>query len=267
MNTNNIPTETPFPLEENNPTFRSLFRTLFYSNVKMKMKLWEDATFIMADVPLNHDEARRILPWSLWLTKPYKATFFIAGYPRTAFTGAYNESAILFHVRGLFGQGVHCPWMLVNDDTATIYGRELLGYPKKMAEIPFNDDGKKIKASVTRRGTTVFSMEGERISKVADPEPISQVKVFNIGGMGQFFAYNPIWMFKYKEIIHESYTAKITLNIQDSVYDPVLRLIGNYANPIEGRIAKLDILGFKMLWFAGISGLRVFKNSFNLRFR
>jgi len=267
MNTNNIPTEVPFPLKEKNPTFRSLFRTLLYSNLKLKMKLWENATFMMADIPLNRTETRRILPWSLWLTKPYKATFFVAQYTKTAFTGAYNESAILFHVSTPFGKGVHCPWMLVDDDTALIYGRELLGYPKKMAVIPFEDDGKKIKASLTRRNTTVVSMEAERLSKETNPEPIAEVKNFNIGGMGQFFAYNLVWMFKYKETIHESYMAKVTLKIQDSVYDPILSLIGNYNNPIEGRIAKLDILGFKMLWFAGISGLRVFKNLFNLRFR
>jgi acetoacetate decarboxylase len=266
MNTNNIPTEVPFPLNEKNPKFRDLFRALSYS-ARLKMKLWENATFVMADVPLNHDEARRILPWSLWLMKPYKATVFIAQYPKTGFTGAYNESAILFHVRTPFGKGVHIPWMLVDDITALIYGRELLAYPKKTGDIPFKDDGKKITASLTRRNITVVSMEGERIARESNPAPITGVKTFNIGGMGQFFAYNPIWMFKYKEVIHESYTAKVTLNIQDSVYDPISRLIGDFTNPLEGRIAKLDILGFRMLWFTGISGLRVFKNSFNLRFR
>ena len=85
--------------------------------------------------------------------------------------------------------------------------------------------------------------------------------------MGQVFAVHPVWMFKYKEVIHESYTAKITLNIKDSDYDPILRFIGDYRNPVKGRIARMDILGFRTLWPAGISGPVVFKNSFNLKFR
>ena len=184
MKKNKIPVEIPFPLKEKKPSFRTLFHTLFYSNIGLKMKIWENATVVTADIPLNQKETKRILPLFMWPVKPCKITFFMAQYASTAFTGAYNESAILFHVRTPFGKGVHVPWMVVNDDTALIYGRELLGYPKKSADIPFDDDGKKIKTSITRRGIKIASAEAERIAIEANPSPITAIKTFNIGGDG-----------------------------------------------------------------------------------
>ena len=138
--------EVPFPLSEKEHSVRRQLQILS-KLTRLKIKLWEDTTFILADVPLNPEETKKILPLFMCLDKPHRATFFIARYARTAFTGTYNEAALLVHVRTPLGKGVYCPWMIVDDDTALIYGRELLGYPKKMADIPFDDDGKKITAS------------------------------------------------------------------------------------------------------------------------
>jgi acetoacetate decarboxylase len=171
------------------------------------------------------------------------------------------------HVRTPLGKGVYCPWMIVNDDTALIYGRELLGYPKKMAEIPFEDDGKEITASLTRRGVEVISVSAERIKKEENPAPVLQMKTFNVGGMWQSFAYNPIWLFKPREAIHESYNAKATLDIRPSDYDPIKDLIADYINPMEARIVKTDIFGTRTMWPVGFTGVRVFGNTFNLKFR
>jgi len=258
--------EVPFPLKEKEHSFRKQFRMML-AVTGLKVKLWEDTTFVLADVPLNPEETKKILPLLMRLDKPYRATFFIVKYARTAFTGTYNEAALLVHVRTPLGKGVYCPWMIVNDDTALIYGRELLGYPKKMAEIPFEDNGKTINASLTRRGVEVISIQAERIRKETKPEPVLQMKTFNIGGMWQSFAYNPIWLFKPREAIHESYTAKATMDIRPSDYDPIRPLIAGYKNPLNARIVKTDIFGTRMMWPVGISGVGVFSNTFNLRFR
>jgi acetoacetate decarboxylase len=258
--------EVPFPLGEKEHSVRKQFKLMLALN-GLKVKLWEDTTFILIDVPLNPDETKKILPLFMCPDKPYRATFFIAKYPRTAFTGAYNEAALLVHVCTPLGKGVYCPWMIVNDDTAMIYGRELLGYPKKMADIPFDDDGKKITASLTRRGVKVISVSAERVKKEDNPGPVLQIKTFNIGGMLQSYFVNPIWMFKPREIIHESYTAKATLDIMHSDYDPIRDLIAGYSHPMDARIAKTDILGSRMIFPVGLTGWRTFVNTFNLRFR
>lgn len=260
------PSIVPFPLEENRHSLRSLFMTMI-SLTRLKIKIWENATFVLIDLPLNYTEAKKILPMFMFLSKPYRATFFIAKYAKTAFTGTYNEAALLLHICTPLGKGVHCPWMIVNDDTALIYGRELLGYPKKMADIPFDDDGKKISASLSRRGAKVINVQAERINKEVNPTPVLQIKTFNFSGMWQSFAYNPIWLFKPREIIHESYTAKASLDIADSLYDPIKRLIADYKNPMDARIARTDIFGAPILMPVGFTGVKTFANTFNLRFR
>ncbi|MBN1364200.1 MAG: acetoacetate decarboxylase family protein [Syntrophaceae bacterium] len=258
--------EVPFGLKEKKHGFWKQFGVLL-KVAGLKVNLWEDTTFVLIDVPLNPEETKKILPLFMFLDKPYRATFFIVKYARTAFTGSYNEAALLVHVRTPLGKGVFCPWMIVNDDTAMIYGRELLGYPKKMADIPFTDLGKSITAGLTRRGINVISVQAERIKEEDNPAPVLQTKTFNFGGMGQFFSFNPIWMFKPRERIHESYSAKAVLNIKHSDYDPIKDLIADYKNPLDARIAKTDIFGSRMLWLVGFTGVRVFGNTFNLRFR
>jgi acetoacetate decarboxylase len=258
--------EVPFPINEKEHGFWKQFKVML-AVTRLKVKLWEDTTFILVDVPLNPEESNKILPLLMCLDRPHRATFFIAKYGRTAFTGTYNEAALLVHVCTPLGKGVYCPWMIVNDDTALIYGRELLGYPKKMAEIPFDDDGKIINASLTRRGIEVISVSAERVKKEDNPGPVLEMKTFNFGGMWQSFAYNPIWLFKPREVIHESYTAQALLDIRQSDYDPIRDLIADYKNPLDARIVKTDILGSRMIWPVGITGVRVFGNTFNLRFR
>ncbi len=266
MKTNNVPRVVPFPLEEKNPSFQQAFHSLNHVR-KLNVDLWKDAVFVMGDIPVDPEEARKILPLFMKLDKPYKATFFFCKYPNNAFSGPYNETALLLHVRTPFGKGIHCPWMLLDDDTALIYGRELLGYPKKTADISFEDDGKKVRASATRRNIAVFEVEAERISQEKKPMPLMARRTFNIGGLGQFLCFNPIWMFSPTERIHESYSAKAILKVRNSDYDPISRLIADYSNPIDVRVAKLDLTGSRMLWPVGVSGLRVWKNSFNLRYR
>jgi acetoacetate decarboxylase len=195
---------------------------------------------------------RDILPLGMRPSDPPMATFFIVNYTKTNFTVPYHEAAILIHVRTPLGIGVHCPWMVVDDDTALIYGRELLGYPKKMADFTFKEHDGKIQASVRRRGVEVLKMEGDRREVQNPAPPVMGRRTFNVSGMGQYFLFNPIWMLKPREVIREYHTSHVHVTLKDSEYDPVSRLVSDYTE--HGRIAAIDILGSKYMlpvWFAG----------------
>lgn len=230
-----------------------------------KVKLWTGARFVLADVPLEQKEARRILPLGMALTDPPTATLFIANYPETAFTVAYKEAAVLIHVKTILGRGLHCCWMVVDDDTALILGRELLGYPKKMADIRFDEDQQGVQASVTRRGEHVMTMGALRGLKQSEPLPIFDIKTFNAGGPGQFYLIHPIWLFRPKEIIHESYSADVSVLFGDSAFDPIARLIAG--PPRNGRIAVSDILGAQYNLPVGLAGPKWFTTVYTMRFR
>ena len=230
-----------------------------------EVKLWENARFVLVDVPLDRREARKILPLGLRPTEPPVGTLFVVDYTKTAFTVPYHEAALLVRVRAPLGRGVHCCWMVVNDDTALIYGRELLGYPKKWADIEYEESGDRVKASVTRRGTEVLRIEASRGPAETNPAPVFNRKTYNVGGMGQFMAINPIWMFKPTEAIHESYTATASVTLRDSVYDPIARLVSG--EPLAARMVVMDIPGASYMLPVGLAGIFWHANTFNMRYR
>ncbi len=227
-------------------------------------RLWEGARLVIADVPLERQKAQSILPWGMRLTNPPTATVFIANYIKTAFTAPYKEAAMLIHVKTPLGQGVHCCWMIVDDDTALIYGRELLGYPKKMGDFTFEENGDHVSASITRRGVTVLRMELERGPAQQTPPPVFAVKTFNAGGLGQFFRLNPVWMFKAKEEIHESYSAQVSVTFARSEPDPLAELVSG--EPLRGRFVVLDIIGGGRMVPVGLAGPRWLDKVHNMRF-
>ena len=234
-------------------------------SAKITVPLWEDARFILADVPLKAKEARKILHWGMKLTDHPTATLFIADYRKTGFTVPYKEAGVLVHVKTLFGTGCHCCWMPVDDDTALIYGRELLGYPKKLAKIDFEETPETIKASVTRRGVKVLSIEGKRGPAQSTPDPVFDVKTFNIGGMGQTFAFNLVWLLRPIEIIHESYDADVSVELNDSELDPLTTFIE--PRVLRGQMAVTDIPGSYYMFPVGIAGIKWLSHTFPMRVR
>jgi len=245
--------------------FQDFLQNRVMKGAKIEGRLWEDAHFLLADVPLHGDKVKKILPLGLKPSDPPLATLFICHYNKTGFTVPYKESAALIHVRTPLGEGYHCCWMPVDDDTALIYGRELLGYPKKMADIVFEEDGDQISASVTRRGVKVLSMEGKRGAAQSSPPPIFNVKTFNVGGMGQFMAINLVWLFRPIEEIHESYEAEVTVSVAESEYDPIAHMVAGDA--INGRIAVIDILGAPYMFPVGCAGIFWANRTFFMRYR
>ena len=227
--------------------------------------LWNDAHFILADVPVHADEAKRILPRGMRLTDPPTATLFIVDYHKTSFTEPYREAAVLLHVRTALGKGVHCPWMIVDDDTALIYGRELLGYPKKLGVFEFKETKTGIKANISRRGTTVLEIEGKRGAPQDPAPPVFSQKTFNAGGPSQLFLVNPVWVFHPTEVIHESYEAEVKVTLGDSEYDPIARFVSDEA--VSGRIVIMDIPSGKYHLPVGMAGLMHFGRTFVMRFR
>jgi acetoacetate decarboxylase len=237
----------------------------FIRMVRPRTNLWDNARFILADVPVDPAAARKALPLLLRPSDPPRATLFIADYTKTSFTVPYREAALLLHVRHPLGAGLHCPWMTVDDDTALIYGRELLGYPKKFAQFEFVEEGDTVRASVSRRGVKVMSMAGVKGAPQAKPLPVFDVKTFNVGGPASWFVVNPIWLFRPREVIHESREMKVEVSIHPSEWDPIAELIAG--PPDSGRFVAMDIVNSRYNLIAGLAGPAYLHNNFNLRFR
>ncbi len=249
----------------------SLKNENFWVNIRKNRKehrnTWDRARFLLADVPLDYREVRRILPCGMRPSDPPMATLFICEYPEVAFPlFPYHEAALLIHVRTPLGAGRHCCWITVDDDTALVLGRELLGYPKKMGIFTFDEKKSVFDASVRRRGITVMSMKAIRGEREPSPKPVFNYRTFHVGGLGQLLALNPIWTFRPREVIHEYYRAEVTLALQESGFDPIARLVAGGA--VNGRIVLMDIPGDTPYMLpVGMAGPGWFGRTFNMRFR
>lgn len=243
----------------------------FWENLREKRRnrrnSWDNARLVLADVPLDLKAVRKILPWGMRPSEPPMATLFFADYPTVAYPlFPYREAAMLVHVRTPLGRGRHCCWIIVDDDPAMILGREMLGFPKKTGVFAFEEKKETIRASITRRGVTVMSVRAVRGAKEASPQPVFFNKTFHTGGLGQFLAFSPIWMFRPREVIRESYQAGIELILNESEHDPIARLVSG--QPRNGRIVIMDIPGDSPYMLpVGLAGPGVFGRTFNMRFR
>lgn len=247
------------------PSFKKSLSRIFQPTAR-GAKLWENARFVLADVPLDRKETKKILPWCMSPGDNPKGTLFIVDYTKTSFSVPYHEAALLIHVKTPLGRGLHCPWMVVDDDTAMIYGREFLGYPKKKADFTFTENEGLITAGVTRRGVDVLRMETMSKARQPSPPPVFDFKTFNVGGPLQFYSLlQPVWLFRPKEIIHESYETTARVEVNDSEYDPIARLING--DPFNARMVVMDIPGAKYYLFAGLAGMIWYVHTYYMRYR
>ncbi len=182
--------------------------------------IWTNARMAFADVPIDARAASGWLPRPLVLASPPRATVFIASYPQTAFGSVYREAALLLGVRMFGVRMAFCPWMVVDDDRALILGRELLGYPKKMADIRFEESGGTFSGSVTRRGAEVLRVEGRVGESVRKPPPGIGRRAVNVRGL-MTFTPSHLLVFHPEESVREcrALDARVTLTSSDD--DPI----------------------------------------------
>ena len=104
----------------------------------------------------------RILPRPLRAPTSPLAFAFVAHYPQTNFGTVYSEAALFVQAEYRGRSGMYCLSMPVDDDMAMAGGREVFGYPKKMAEsISLEREGSRVIGSAVRKGTEILRIEAE----------------------------------------------------------------------------------------------------------
>ncbi len=187
---------------------------------------------------------KRILPPPLKPAKKPLVHAFIANYPRTNFCPAYKEAA-LFILADFNGElGTYCLSMPISDGMAMGLGREIYGFPKKMAQIELNADGDIVEGSVSRNGIDFFNIKA-KLDEKFNAENGQKIIADNYGtGL-------PIFNFKYSKspdgsgfdlkprLIKQGATMDnkvlktgvFEINMQDSPHDPwaeleVVKMLG-----------------------------------------
>ncbi len=101
----------------------------------------------------------RLLPPPLKPTELPVAMAFVAHYPRTNFGPSYYEGALFLLGAEFNGKmGSYCLAMPVTGDMAMAGGREIFGYPKKLANIEFKRSGDSVTGWLERHGVRFFEV-------------------------------------------------------------------------------------------------------------
>lgn len=184
---------------------------------------WHNARMVFAEVPVDDAVVSDWLPFGLTLASPARATVFVGDYPQTTFAPHYQEAAMLLHVK-IFGviPAVYCPWMVLNNDRALILGREMLGLPKKLADVSFSEKAGKVTARVVRNGVELLRIEGKAGRAVDAPKPGFGQRFVGLRGLMNVLMPGHLLMFRPTETVHDCHAltaVKLTLRSADD--DPV----------------------------------------------
>jgi acetoacetate decarboxylase len=104
--------------------------------------------------------AERLLPPPLEPFETPIARAYVCKFPSTNFDISYQETALMLLCQYKGEMGVYVLAMHVDNDMAMALGREMFGYPKKMAEINLKRGRMGASGWGKRRGIKVVDMQG-----------------------------------------------------------------------------------------------------------
>jgi acetoacetate decarboxylase len=123
--------------------------TADFYDAEMLTVFWETKPEIVA----------RLLPAPLKPAAEPIAMAFVAFYPRTNFDVTYHETALFLRASFNGEEGNYCLAMPVTNDIAMAGGREVYGFPKKMADIHMYKDGDVVGGWTERRGIRFMELK------------------------------------------------------------------------------------------------------------
>ncbi|MEK3792863.1 acetoacetate decarboxylase family protein [Paenibacillus sp. FSL R7-0204] len=222
-----------FVKDVNEITKRINTPTTFY-NAETLTVYWETSPEVI----------RSILPAPLTPGPRPLVHAFVANYPRTSFCEPYREAAV-FVLAAYNGQpGTYCLSMPISDDIAMGLGREIYGFPKKMADISLQKEDQHVAGSVSRRGTEFFHVEaalsgkmnagnGQRIisEHYGEGLPVFNMK-YSKSPDGRGFDLGPLLIRQTASMdVSVRTAAEVEIHLHDSPHDPwaeleVVRMLG-----------------------------------------
>lgn len=151
-----------------------------------------DAEMITIFWETDPEVIERLLPPPLKPVGRPLVTAFVANYPSTNFGVPYLESALFVRASFEGQEGSYCLAMPVTNDIAMAGGREIYGYPKKMANIVLRKDGDMVEGWTERHGIRFMKIKARLTGKTNDSSAIDVLKSLGLtaGQTSSTMAYN-----------------------------------------------------------------------------
>ncbi|HOB86510.1 MAG TPA: acetoacetate decarboxylase family protein [Bacillota bacterium] len=135
--------------------------------------IYKEARLLIHLFTISEETVKELLPAELSPGALGMAIALVAEYPNTSI-GSYKEAALFVECQYEDLVGMHTAYMYIDQmygdhtlgaDRALIAGREVLGFPKTLAEINLSVEGDRCLGTVRRRGMEIMRIEAE----ISDP--------------------------------------------------------------------------------------------------
>lgn len=179
----------------------------------------------MLSIQFETDPAfiKQVLPPGLEPTDQAMGTVFIGDF-KGSNAGPYKGATVFVSASAGDIKGDYCLAFYVSSDQASLFGRQMMGEPKKVANINFEIDGDNVHAGVSRLGKEIISIDASLGDDIGPLEFTSSAFYYkhrpNIKGQG--LEEDPLLL---EQINSSKLTAvrpgKGSLNLSSSPHDPL----------------------------------------------
>lgn len=121
----------------------------------------------------------RLLPAPLEPVEAPTGLVFIAEYPTTNLGPGYREAGLFLHCQYRGEAGTYCLAMPIDsEELRCTNGREIFGFPKKLASITLERQGNLVRGHVERHGVRFFELQVELLSTLPGLPPTGPTFLF-----------------------------------------------------------------------------------------
>lgn len=229
--------------------------TSVFKGAEMLWVLWETKKEVI----------ERVLPPPLEPLERPIALAFVANYPSHSYGLPYTEAALLIRCQYKGELGNYFLSMPLTDDRATFAGREIWGFPKKLANVHFEKNGNELYGYSERLGTKNIEVRLKLTGKFNDeetPKIVSEIQMIPKRGKGTInylfkhfihptkegFDYNP-WLVKQttKSKIKTMQMGEAEIKLNSTIHDPwgeieIVRVLGGMYLQSENEMFPGEVL-------------------------
>ena len=135
-------------------------------------RFFKGARMLGASFETRPELIARLLPPPLSPADAPLATVFIAEYPETNLGPGYREAALLLRCQHAGEVGTYCLSMPIDsEEVRCTNGRDIFGFPKKLARIHLEREGEVARGWVERHGVRFFELKVTLMSSLPELPP------------------------------------------------------------------------------------------------
>jgi acetoacetate decarboxylase len=137
-----------------------------------------DARMIGVMFQTRPEVTAKLLPAPLEQADVPGGLIFVADYPRTNLGPGYHEAALFVRCKYQGEAGSYCLSMPIDSEPRMHNGRDVFGFPKKLAKIHLEEEGDRVHAWVERYGIRFLEVEVELTGSLPELPPMGPTFLF-----------------------------------------------------------------------------------------